>query len=79
MAANTLRKIVPAHPEPSVANPTERKPPQSELEVDARSRKKAEPTQSTGAAKVSIPATWSEAIQDPQVWAEVRPLLVDED
>jgi hypothetical protein len=31
------------------------------------------------AEKALIPATWSEVIGNPQVWAEIRPVIVDED
>ena len=72
---------------PKIATPTQRKPPQRVHTVDASLAQAAELSGSPipecspqdTADKVLIPATWNEVIADLQLWAEIRPLIVDED
>ena len=87
MSINLLRTLVSSVVEPEVARPSQRKPPQRVHTVDASLAQAAalsgspipeRPPQDT-AEKMLIPATWSEVIGNPQVWAEIRPLIVDED
>ena len=87
MASNSFRKVIAQHDEPAVKS-ARRKPPQGARAIDTRtdsvdlrvppSHATTDSTHST-AEKAVISATWTEAIRDPQVWAELRPLLVEED
>ena len=83
MATNSVRKIIAQNAEPTVAEPGRRKRPQCALAIDARIDDDAEipvpQIPANCARKVAIPATWTEVIQDPQLWAELRLVLVDED
>ncbi len=83
MATNSVRKTIVQNGEPFVAEPGGRKPPQCALAIDARIENDAElpgpQIPASSARKAAIPATWTEVIQDPQLWAELRLLLVDED
>lgn len=87
MTTNVLRKPIVQNGESAVVEPGLRKPPQYAPTNDARlvngMERPAPEIQADsvakGTRKTAIPATWTEAIQDPQLWAELRPLLVDED
>ena len=87
MSINLLKTLAASALDPEVARPTQRKPPQRVHTVDASLTQAAKlsgspipecPAQDT-AEKMLIPATWSDVIGNPQVWAEIRPLIVDED
>jgi hypothetical protein len=87
MSINLLRTLAASVVEPEVPKPSQRKPPQRVHTVDASLAQTAElsgsripecPPQDT-AEQMLIPATWNEVIDNPQVWAEIRPLIVDED
>lgn len=83
MATNSVRKTIAQNDEPIVAEPGRRKPPQCAPAIDARIENNAElpapQIPANSARKVALPATWTEVIQDPQLWPELRLLLVDED
>ena len=93
MATNPFRKIVTPEVEAAAAKAGERKPIQRALRIDTRSERSdalslplIPPADVQNASKTlsipatcSIPATWTEVIQNPTVWAEIRPLLVEED
>lgn len=81
MATNPVRTLIAIDDEPGFARPGARKPPQSEFAVALRQEDYAHlaPPRAQTARILSFPKTWTEAIQDPQVWAVIRPLLVDED
>ncbi len=66
---------------PEFVQPGQRKPPQRALEArpDELRVQQAAGGFPQGARNISIPSTWTEAIQNPQVWAELRPMLVDEE
>lgn len=82
MATNRLRKEIVQASESLVVKTSKPKPPQPVLTVGvpdkagASSQILSVPKRTN---KLVIPATWTEAIRDPQLWAELRPLLVDED
>jgi len=87
MPINPLKTLASSVIEPEIAQPTQRKPPQRVHTVDASVVQAAElsgspirehPPQDT-TEKMVIPATWNEVIGNPQLWAEIRPLIVDED
>ena len=72
--------------QPEFVQPGQRKPPQRALEArpDELSVKQLTGSFPPGARNISIPSTsipssWTEAIQNPQVWAELRLMLVDEE
>ena len=85
MATNYVRKPIVQDGEAAVVKPGLRKPPQCAPASDARLENGVElPVQTSAdsagkSARTAIPATWTEAIRDPQLWPELRPLLVDED
>ena len=87
MSINLLKTLASSVVEPKTTRPTQRKPPQRVHTVDASPAQSTRlspsptpecPPQDT-AEKMLIPATWSDVIGNPQVWAEIRPLIVDED
>jgi hypothetical protein len=87
MSINLLKKLVSSVVQPEIVRPTQRKPPQRVHTVAASPNQPAKlsdgplpefPPQNR-AEKILIPATWNELIGNPRVWAEVRPLIVDED
>jgi hypothetical protein len=82
MPTSRSRKKIAQVSESLVAKTLEPKPPQRALSVGVLDKAAVSITQIkvlTGGNKLAIPATWTEVIRDPQVWAELRPLLVDED
>jgi hypothetical protein len=87
MSINLLKKLASSAVQPETVRPTQRKPPQRVRTVDALPDQAAQLSGSripeclpqNGAEKMLIPATWNEVIADPRVWAEIRPLIVDED
>ena len=66
---------------PEFVQPGQRKPPQRALEArpDELRGQQAAGSFAQGGRNISLPSTWSEVIQNPQVWAELRPMLVDEE
>jgi hypothetical protein len=87
MASNSFRKVIAQHDEPAVKSGL-RKPPQGTRAIDTRTDSvdlRVPPSDTTAdcahsaAEKPVLSGTWTEAIRDPQVWAELRPLLVEED
>lgn len=87
MSINLLKKLVSSVVQPEIARPAQRKPPQRVRTVDASPAHAAELSGSripgrvpqNGPEKMPIPATWNEVIGNPRVWAEIRPVIVDED
>ena len=80
MSINLLKKLVSSVVQPDAIRPAQRKPPQRVLTVDARAAQAAEfSSPKSGAEKMPIPTTWNEVIGTPRIWAEIRPLIVDED
>jgi hypothetical protein len=67
--------------QPEVVQPGQRKPPQRALDArpDEFRAQQVAGGFPQGARNTLIPSTWTEAIQNPQVWAELRPMLVDEE
>ena len=84
MSTNPFFRKMTAQPEmiqPEVVHPGQRKPPQRALETrpDERRVQQVAGGFPQGGRNITIPSTWTQAIQDPQVWAELRPMLVDEE
>jgi len=87
MSIHLLKKLVSSVVPAEVVRPAERKPPQRVRTVDASPAQDAEISGSrvpeclphSGAEKMAIPATWNKVIENPRVWAEIRPVIVDED
>ena len=85
MATNPLRKEIVQASESLVVKTSKPKPPQNAFTVGVLDKPGVSIPQIQVAVvpksinKLVIPATWTEAIRDPQVWAELRPVLVDED
>lgn len=87
MPINLLKKLVSSVVQPAIAGPTQRKPPQRVDLVDVSPAQAAEPSGSRlpcalpkkEVENTLIPATWNEVIGTPRIWAEIRPLIVDED
>jgi hypothetical protein len=87
MTINLLKKLVSSVVQPEVAGPTQRKPPQRVDLVDVSPSQAGELSGSRipcvlprkQVENTPIPATWNEVIGNPRIWAEIRPLIVDED
>lgn len=87
MSINLLKKLVSSVAQPEIARPAQRKPPQRVRTVDASPTHTAEVAGSrmlervpqNNPEKMPIPATWNEVIGNPRVWAEIRPVIVDEE
>jgi len=86
MSINLLKKLVSSVVPPEIAKPTQRKPPQRVHTADVSQNQASKLSESpiplppqNDAEKLLIPATWNEVIGNPRVWAEIRPLIVDED
>jgi hypothetical protein len=87
MSINPLKTLASSVVEPEIAKPTQRKPPQRVHTVDASLALAAELSGSPipehspqdTAETMVIPATWNEVIGNPRLWAEIRPLIVEED
>ena len=84
MSINLLKKLVSSVVSPETVKPTQRKPPQRVRAINAPSSQTSELSVSRIPSappqeKMLIPATWNEVIENPRVWAEIRPLIVDED
>lgn len=87
MSINLLKKLVSSVAQPEVVRPAQRKPPQRVHVVSASPDQTAEVSGSRSSEslpqneseKMLIPPTWNEVIGNPRVWAEIRPLIVDED
>jgi len=69
-----------------VVHPEQRKPPQralearpDELRVQQAAGSFPQGGRNISIPSTSIPSTWTEVIQNPQMWAELRPMLVDEE
>ncbi|HEY3975190.1 MAG TPA: hypothetical protein VGM18_19455 [Candidatus Sulfotelmatobacter sp.] len=83
MSTNSyFRKLTES--QPPVVEPGQRKPPQRALvarpdEVVGASAPSIADRSAYGNRTMVVPATWAEAIRNPKIWAELRPLLVDED
>jgi len=86
MSINLPKTLVSSVVPPEIARPTQRKPPQRAHSVDVPQNQAPKLSDSpiprlsqNDAEKLLIPATWTEVIENPRVWAEIRPLIVDED
>ena len=87
MSINLLKKLVSSVAQPEIAKPAQRKPPQRVRSVNTLPEQAPKLSVSNSptylpkneADKMLIPASWNEVIGNPQVWAEIRPVIVDED
>lgn len=86
MSINLLKKLVSSAVLPDTVRPEQRKPPQrahtvpaSREQVAESSRARVPESHQNTDEKILIPGTWNEVIGNPRVWAEIRPLIVDED
>jgi hypothetical protein len=64
-----------------VVQPGQRKPPQRVLDArpdELRAQQVAGRFPQADPSAL-VPSTWTEAIQNPQLWGELRPMLVDEE
>lgn len=87
MSINLLKKLVSSVAQPEVVRPAQRKPPQRahvvgtspEQAAELSGARSSESLPHNETEKMLIPQTWNEVIGNPRVWAEIRPLIVDED
>ena len=84
MSTNPFFRKITGQPE--FVQPGQRKPPQralearpDELNVQLSAGGFSHAGRNISIPSTSIPSTWTEAIQNPQLWAELRPMLVDEE